>query len=74
MRRDLAHGIGAARLEGRALVLRRRRRAEHLGGARLVIAELATGMGDMVAHGLEQAQRAERDDIGGVFRKLEAKP
>ncbi len=45
--------------------------AEHLGRAGLVITQRAAALGGVVAHRLEQPERAERHHVGGVFRHLE---
>ena len=68
MGEELGHAIGAARVEGRLLVLRGLLHlAEHLGGRGLIEARAGADL----AHGFEQAQHAERVDVGGVERLLE---
>ncbi len=58
-------------MERRPLALRRRRRAEHLRGAGLVVADLGAADRHVIAQRFEKAQRAERDDVGGIFGDLE---
>ena len=68
---ELGHGVGAARVEGRRLALRHfLHQAVELRGRGLVEARLAPEPEE--ADGLEQAQRSQRIDVGGVFRRLEA--
>ena len=62
---DLGHAVGAARVEGRALVLRRLAHlAEHLAGGRLVEAD----PGSTCADRLEHAGDAQRGELGGQHR------
>jgi len=64
--------VGGPRVEGGGFGLRRRGGAEHLGGPGLVVADVgAAGVRDVGADGLEEAQRAGGDDVGGVVRDLE---
>ena len=68
---ELGRGVGAARIERRRLALRRLLDlAVQLRGRGLVEAGRLLEAQD--ADRLEQAQRAERVGIGGVFRRLEA--
>lgn len=67
VRGDLGGGVGGARVEGRVLALRRRRGAEHLRGARLVVADGLARQAD----GLEEAERPRGGDVGGVVGDLE---
>lgn len=65
-------GVGGAGVEGGGFGLRRRGGAEHLGGAGLVVADVgAAGGGDVGADGLEEAEGAGGDDVGGVVGYLE---
>src|SRR5262245_52976595 len=68
---DLANRVRTARSERRELVLWRRCRAEHLGGAGLVEAHGSARVRHVIPECLEQAQRAHRDDIGCVLRDVE---
>src|SRR5580704_1245607 len=64
--------VRTAWMERRGLALRRLRHlAEHFGRTGLVIPH-GSGMSlIMVADRLEQPQRADTDDIGGIFRLVE---
>src|ERR1039457_5410362 len=57
----LGTSVGAARVKGRGLVLRRRGAAEHLAGGGLVEAAFHA----RPPHGFEQAEGPGGDDIGG---------
>lgn len=68
----LGGGVGGAGVEGGCLRLRRRGGAEHLGGSGLVVADVGSaGGGDVGADGLEEAEGASGDDVGGVVGDLE---
>ncbi|THU44176.1 hypothetical protein C4D60_Mb02t04650 [Musa balbisiana] len=67
VRGDLGGSVWRAGMERGRLRLGRRRGAEHLGGASLVV---AGGFGG-AADGLEEAESAGGDDIGGVVGDLE---
>lgn len=71
MRRDLADRVRAARVERRSFVLGCGCVAEHLGRSRLIIPHGLAAIRDMIADSLEQAERAEHDDVRGVLRDLE---
>ena len=58
-------------MEGRLLVLWWRRGAEHLRGGRLVEADLSFAVVHVITERIEQAQRAERVDVGRVLRLIE---
>jgi hypothetical protein len=71
VREQLGHAIRAARVEGGVLRLR------HLGGsaeqfARAGLVEARAMRQTQRAHGLQQPQRAQAIDVGGVLRLLEA--
>ena len=67
VRVELGRAVRRARVEGGALVLRRRGRAEHLRGRRLVVAAVDPGRADR----LEQPQGAGAVGRRGVLRHLE---
>ena len=67
---DLGGAVRRARVERRLLVLRRRRRAEHLRARRLVEAALHAGQADR----LEQAHGADAGGVTGVLGLVEADP
>ena len=67
VRVELRGAVRRPRVERRALVLRGRRRAEHLRGRGLVVAAVDPGRADR----LEQPQRAGAVGRGGVLRHLE---
>jgi hypothetical protein len=71
MRRHLADAIGAARVKRRPFALGRRGGAEHLRGTGLIATHRAAAVEHMVAHRLDQSQRADGDHVGGVFGDLE---
>ena len=64
---DLGDAVGAARVEGRLLVLGRRRGAEHLRGGGLVEARAHPGLADR----LEQPHRPRAGDVEGVLGDIE---
>src|SRR5271155_3225059 len=64
---NLGASIRASRMKRRGLALRRGRAAEHLAGRRLIEPALETRQ----TNGLEQAQRAGGNDIGGILGDLE---
>ena len=67
----MAHAVGAARVEGGRLALRGLGHlAEHLGGGGLVEAGAQARLADR----LEDADGAERGDLGGVLGDVEADP
>ena len=67
VRVELGRAVRRPRVEGGGLVLRRRRRAEHLRGRGLVEAGVDARSPDR----LEQPERADRVGRGGVLRHLE---
>lgn len=68
----LGGSVGGAGVEGGSLRLRRRRGSKHLRRAGLVVADVgAAGGGDVGADGLEEAEGAGGDDVGGVVGDLE---
>ena len=68
---ELADPVGTARMERRALVLRRRRGPEHLGRPGLVAANFAAAVLCVIAQRLDQPQRTDRNHLSGVFGHLE---
>ena len=67
-----AHGIRAARVEGRLFVLRWRRGPEHFRGSSLVKSRLSSGFTRIVTKRFQQAQRACRHDVRSILRLIEA--
>ena len=66
---ELGAGVRAAGVEGGRQRLRRRGRAEHLGAGGLVEPHRLAAV--ELPDGLQQAQGAQADDVGGVERLVE---
>src|SRR5260221_11891734 len=71
VRGHLAHRIRTARAKRGRLRLRPGCTPEHLGAARLIDANLAPPGLLEVTHRLENPDRADADDVGGVLRLIE---